>query len=134
MLVTIRMRSEIRQGCPATGSVFGLAIGPVLRGITRTSPSPYNRLVAIAGGIAEYLHRFVDMVSQTWTQFLSLWAEDLARAREELVSRHPQGPEVDVVDHFVHLGVDVALGSRDNRWHRAFWNGRRPWGSQGEVL
>lgn len=135
--VPIRVLSGIRQGCPASGCIFALAIDPVLRGIMGCSPSPLNRLVAFADDLATYLHHFLGMIRRflelladvagatglqlapAKTVIVPLWADDLVQARCAIVSQASQLGATLVADRFVHLGVEVGPGAHASRWHRA---------------
>lgn len=55
----VRVTAGIRQGCPASGMVFALAIDPALRMLSTCSPSHRDALVAFADDIAMLLMLFL---------------------------------------------------------------------------
>lgn len=133
--LVLHMRSGIRQACPASGSIFSVAVGPELRWIMRLSPSPLNRLVVrpLGSKLAPLLrHGLLASCpsrrrrSRHWLGarpgengahpgIIPLLTEDLERALEELVDKTPLMAVTVVDDRFFDLGVEVGPGAHDSR-------------------
>lgn len=118
----------------ASGTVFALAIDPMLRILSHCSPSSRDALVTFADDIALFLMTLLAgmcwlmevmalvlaatglQVSIDKTGVIPMWTKDVEQARNDIARRAPAAAGVSVVQGFRHLGLVVGPGEVTSRW------------------
>ena len=132
--ISINMLSGIKQGCPASGSIFALIIDPVIRWLSYKISSPINHLVAFADDVAIYMEDFLrhlpsllnDLeqvqhatalyINKKKTVLIPLWAPDLPQAQHDVAQVDDRASDFEVCWCFKHLGVMVGPSGAACRW------------------
>ena len=132
--VYLTILSGIRQGCPASGSVFALAIDPVIRMIVAALPPHHSITIAFADDLAiacaNFLYHLTVILSICVvvrlatgmrlnfpkTVVIPLWTSDVDRAATEIANVHSSAHLFRVTSAFKHLGMLVGPGAHRNRW------------------
>lgn len=120
-----RVISGIRQGCPASGSVFAIAIDSALHFLDRFRRCPQDIFIAYTDDLAFFWVQFLltlpallrglvavqhatgMALAARKTSTIPAWTTDLVQAQADVAVATPAAEHIQVVSHFRHVGVMV---------------------------
>ena len=130
----IEILSGIRQGCPASGSIFALCVDPVIRKIVSRIPRYSSLAVAFADDIAIAMAAFLTLLPSIFlimsvvkaatgmmlnfskTYIMPLWTYCLQQAAIDIRPTHPEACLIKLTYAFKHLGVLTGPEAHQGRW------------------
>jgi hypothetical protein len=130
----INIKSGIKQGCPASGTLFALALDPFIRMFCLRLPRPLNIVVAYADDIAiaaHHLHRALRTVHPLFEQLaaatslvlnvdktlvIPYWSNGVFDTRRFAVNSLPLLQRILIQDYGTLLGVVLGPRAEDHRF------------------
>jgi hypothetical protein len=136
------MESGIKQGCPASGSLFALALDPFVRMLLARLPSPHSLVVACADDLATALHDIMKALPILYRCFLCLehaaclainpgkciivpnFGKHHSPIKRYIVESLPAWTDFSIASHGRLLGFELGPGAEEVRWKltsEKFW-------------